>query len=145
MRYLSVCSGIEAATVAEKPCAKCGETKPLEQFHRQPKGPHGRHSYCAECACAVQRESRKRNYTPEQKRRWQIKTRYGMSTADVDAMLADQGGKCGICARKLEKFHIDHHHDTGAVRGLLCHRCNLRIGGWDDAVFRAAALAWLER
>ena len=105
----------------------------------------GRHSWCKPCANENARANKRSNYSAEQRRRWQIKTRYGMSTADVTAMLAAQDGKCGICARKLEKFHIDHHHDTGAVRGLLCHRCNLRIGGWDDPVFQVAALAWLER
>lgn len=87
MRYLSVCSGIEA-----KACAKCGETKPLDEFHRQPSGPKGRHSYCKPCANQKQRESRERNYTTEQKRRWQIKTRYGIAPEDVDTMLVEQDG-----------------------------------------------------
>jgi hypothetical protein len=75
MKYLSICSGIEAASVAQRPCAKCAVTKPLEDFHRQRSGKHGRHSWCKECCNAYYRVNRKRNYSPEQKRRWHMKTR----------------------------------------------------------------------
>jgi hypothetical protein len=43
----------------------------------------------------------------------------------ADRLLAEQGGKCAIrgCTRKPEtrRFHVDHDHATGAVRGLVCH------------------------
>jgi hypothetical protein len=144
MRFGSVCSGIEAASVILKKCAKCGEVKGLECYHKQPSGQHGRHSYCKPCANKKQKESRTRNYTPEAKRRWQLKTRYGMTPQDVQAMLDKQGCACAICAKKLtDKYHIDHDHQTGAVRGILCHGCNIRIGGWDKPGWLAAALQYM--
>ena len=121
----------------------CQKTKPLDDFHRQPSGPLGRHSYCKLCANQKQRESRVRNYSPEQKRKWQVKTRYGITPAIVQSMLADQNGCCAICAVNLIKFHIDHSHETGKVRGLLCHRCNIRLGGWDDPEWRDAAMKYM--
>lgn len=145
MIYGSVCSGIEAASVAMKTCARCHAAKPLTAFHRSRNTKDGRHSWCAGCATAAQKASRERNYTPEQKRKWQLKTRYGLTVEGVDALLAKQHGKCGICDVTLVKYHVDHCHQTRRVRGLLCHRCNLMIGGLDDPDFRAHAIAWLER
>lgn len=137
-RFGSVCSGIEG-----RDCAKCGAFHPWENFHRQPSGRNGRHAYCKACANAVQKASRTRNYTPEQKRKWHLSTRYGITPEQVDAMHAEQSGNCALCVEPLGRFHVDHCHATGRVRGLLCHRCNIRIGGWDDAAWRANAMRYL--
>lgn len=129
-----------------KTCAKCQETKALDDFHRQPSGPKGRHSYCKPCANKLARESKMRNYTPEQKRRWHMKARYGVSASEVDAMVSTQEGKCPLCDRPLEGKRpcVDHDHNTGRVRGVLCHRCNIRLGGWDDLEWRKRALEYLK-
>ncbi len=53
--------------------------------------------------------------------------RVGITVEDYERILADQGGVCGICLeprREYERLNIDHDHDTGRVRGLLCRRCN---------------------
>lgn len=63
--------------------------------------------------------------------------------SDVQAMLEKQGGACAICVLPLTKHHIDHCHTTGKVRGLLCHRCNTRLGGLDDKQWRDAAFRYL--
>ncbi len=88
-------------------------------------------------------EVRKRTYTTENKQKWAIKTRYGLTPSDVQAMLEKQGGACAICVLPLTKHHIDHCHTTGKVRGLLCHRCNTRLGGLDDKQWRDAAFRYL--
>jgi len=55
-------------------------------------------------------------------------------------MLADQGGSCAIC-RTAPAVHVDHDHETGAVRALLCFNCNGGLGQFrdDPVVLRAAA------
>lgn len=57
---------------------------------------------------------------------------YGITVADYDRMLANQGGGCGICQTTESKgrgrFHVDHDHKTGKVRGILCHSCNTALG-----------------
>lgn len=72
-----------------------------------------------------------------------MKTRYGITQQEIEALLAKQNGKCCLCDKQLEKFTVDHCHNTGRVRGLLCHRCNIRLGGWDDLQFRERALKYL--
>lgn len=52
---------------------------------------------------------------------------YGVSPDQWDAMMAKQKGRCaGGCDR--EATHLDHNHDTGKFRGILCHQCNVAIG-----------------
>ena len=47
-------------------------------------------------------------------------------------MVARQDGRCAICCA-TEARHIDHDHDTGQVRGMLCFRCNAALGQLDDS------------
>jgi hypothetical protein len=73
--------------------------------------------------------------------------RYGISVAEFDAMLAHQRGACGICERPFQSTpHIDHCHVTRRVRGLLCNKCNLGLGYYDDdPTFLRNAARYLER
>lgn len=61
---------------------------------------------------------------------------YGITADDYATLLAAQGGRCAICrARpKSKRLAVDHDHKTGAVRGLLCSRCNHDLMGsaWDS-------------
>lgn len=65
---------------------------------------------------------------------WVEKT-YGITLAEWDRILAEQGGGCGICERPPranETFHLDHEHasgQAGPVRGILCPYCNTRLIG----------------
>ena len=64
-------------------------------------------------------------------RRCRLRARYGLSTADYDALLIQQDGVCRICKRSCstgKRLAVDHDHGTGAVRGLLCRRCNIGLG-----------------
>lgn len=84
--------------------------------------------------------------TTEQKRRWARKSRYGITQEQFDAMWSHQGGLCAICDEDLattKRVCVDHCHDTSRVRGLLCHRCNIRLGGWDDPTWRARAILYM--
>lgn len=126
-----------------KACTKCKVVKPPEDYHRQTKARDGRASWCKQCTKGIYREQRKRVYSTENKRRWAIKSRYKVSVEQIDALFAKQKGLCGICNKPLGRYHIDHDHDTKEVRGLLCHGCNIKIGGWDNRAWRKAAARWL--
>lgn len=71
---------------------------------------------------------------------------YGLTQADWDALVRKQRDRCAICQTdrpggRGERWHIDHDHVTGQVRGLLCHRCNMGVGFFldDPEIIKAAA------
>ncbi|HEX4699376.1 MAG TPA: endonuclease VII domain-containing protein [Actinomycetes bacterium] len=74
-----------------------------------------------------------------------LRRKYGMTSAEVDALLAGQGGLCAIC-RAAPAVHVDHDHATATVRGMLCFPCNAAIGHLRDCpqVVRRAAV-YLEK
>lgn len=71
--------------------------------------------------------------------------KYGLTKGQYEALIHDHGGQCAIC-HSTTTLVIDHCHETGDVRGLLCHRCNVAIG-WmmDDPAKLRAAADYLER
>ena len=80
--------------------------------------------------------------------------RYGLSIEDYNALLEAQGGLCAICgqAETMKRggvtwdLSVDHDHDTGVVRGLLCIACNHGLGRFrDDPRLLEAAIAYLRR
>jgi hypothetical protein len=69
---------------------------------------------------------------------------YGITAADYERMLSEQGGVCFVCRglnTKGRRLHVDHDHKTGAVRRLLCSGCNGALGHAKDdpAVLRKLA------
>ena len=86
----------------------------------------------------------------DHQRRSQLKRRYGITPEDVDALMEAQGGVCAICKTDdpggRGVFVIDHCHDTGKVRGLLCNLCNKGLGCLGDTVDKLeAATDYLRR
>lgn len=81
----------------------------------------------------------------ESERRRRYRRLYGITVEQYDAHVAAQGGTCAICGTAPEqRLAVDHDHDTGAVRGLLCFTCNAGLGLLGDSVVRLArALAYL--
>lgn len=68
---------------------------------------------------------------------------YGMTADDLRASLAAHGFRCAGCAAPIDMDdrHIDHDHETGALRGLLCPPCNLTIGVARENIERLLGLA----
>ena len=63
----------------------------------------------------------------------QMERNYGISLSTYNRMFIEQGGVCKICSlpqksNRNERLAIDHCHETGKVRGLLCDGCNRGIG-----------------
>lgn len=63
----------------------------------------------------------------ERNRRAGLKRFYGLTLDDYDQMVEAQGGCCALCEQPFAKLEVDHSHVTGAVRGLLCRRCNQNL------------------
>jgi hypothetical protein len=76
-----------------------------------------------------------KKYYKENKRKTKNDTllrKYGISIEDYEQMVAVQGGLCAICGTSAERLVVDHCHESGNIRSLLCNRCNLGIGLFED-------------
>lgn len=125
-------------TKLTKRCSRCKKKKPLKDFYKRAGKNSGYGdnlgSHCKKCVADTARESVKKN--PIKHRRIQKKSHlkrcYGLSIEDWDKMFAGQRGRCAICGvhqSKLKKpLCVDHNHETGQVRELLCSGCNPAIG-----------------
>lgn len=98
-------------------------------------------------------QARYRVRHPDAHRRWRLPKKYGITVEDYEQMLLEQGGACAICRRaetvvmrgKVKPLSVDHDHESGRVRGLLCHECNVGLGKFKDNVARLkAAVTYLE-
>jgi recombination endonuclease VII len=118
-------------------CPDCGIVQPLSQFPRSSAASSGHGAYCLPCHNQRGRASRAK---VGGSRTYHLTRRYGISAAEADVMFEAQGGLCAIC-EEAPADHVDHDHETGAVRALLCFNCNGGLGQFRDdaAVLRAAA------
>ena len=118
-----------------KKCYACGKNKNTDEFMVVPMNSDGASTCCLLC-----RSKTKKTYkpNPSSRRDRNLKYRYGMTHKDYLILLADQGGECAICGigidgyRSREHFDVDHDHNTGEVRGLLCVGCNIHRADSDE-------------
>ena len=78
-----------------------------------------------------------------------IEETYGLSVEEYYAIHEAQGGRCYICQRangSVRRLAVDHDHDTGLVRGLLCKPCNRNVLGHarDDIEYFERAITYLQ-
>ena len=81
--------------------------------------------------CNNERSKASRDRLHGSTREYHLRRRYGMTSAEVDALIAAQGGMCAICLVAPAE-HVDHDHETGKVRGVLCFNCNGGLGQFKD-------------
>ncbi|MDX2932145.1 endonuclease domain-containing protein [Streptomyces ipomoeae] len=94
-----------------KRCRGCGEVKPHSEWNRKRDGLASR---CKACRAAVRPAEH-------------LRRKYGLTEAGRDELIAFQGGVCCICL-SAPATHVDHCHNTGRVRGVLCFNCNSGLG-----------------
>lgn len=84
---------------------------------------------------------------PLKKRIYNYQYRYGITVEQHDEMLKAQNGVCAICGKppKRRRLQVDHHHESGAVRELLCVPCNTSLAYIEDPFWFAAATDYLNR
>lgn len=119
-----------------KYCPHCKVVLPLHAFGSNRAAGDGRTTYCQPCHNEIGRRNRERNGGS---REYHLRRRYGIGQADVDAMLATQGGLCAACKTDRPQ-HVDHDHETGRVRGMLCFLCNQALGNVRDDIQRLHGL-----
>ena len=143
--YQPLCSPCKQEEAFKRPCAKCGGVKDKRDS-----------SYCIKCRREYGREYARQNKSKQlkQQKKWRDKqtpetrrsayrkkdlAKKGITLGDYDLLFAAQDGVCAICERTAaeaggrgEHLHVDHDHDTNAVRALLCHPCNIGLGSFYD-------------
>jgi hypothetical protein len=139
-------------TTAAKVCRDCGEEVLLVDFY-QSAGALS--SYCKPCTRARSAEVYRRDpdaaYAKHKVAMRRL--RYGIDSEQYEAMVAAQGGTCAICHQaetittasgRVWDLSVDHDHETGSVRGLLCNRCNALLGhALESVATLEAAVAYL--
>lgn len=120
-------------TTGTKTCTKCGVTKNINEFYKRggKYSPETRHNHCKECTLKRVKE----NHDPLRQRNNDLKRMYGITQQDYDRMITEQNHQCAICKttepggkHNSNYFVVDHCHNTGKVRKLLCHHCNTALG-----------------
>jgi hypothetical protein len=114
-------------------CKACGEVRPHQAL-----------GLCTPCYMREDRNTRARRQTL---RRSMLKQNYGLTEEQEASMRDAQGDACAVCRQLFTSTpRVDHCHATGAVRGLLCHKCNVGLGVFDDDPERLRHAAdYLER
>lgn len=136
-------------------CSACKQMLPTTEFVRSSSTARGYKTRCRSCRKRLEPRN------PETARRWYRanleRTRsyrrfrmYGVSEVEYQALVQEQGGRCAICRNPPEGrgkggvLVVDHDHETGAVRGLLCGLCNMGLGKFADSPERLlGAVAYL--
>lgn len=89
----------------------------------------------------------------EAKRRHNYKHRYKITVEEYNIIYEKQSGACAICDTpetltkdgKLHALAVDHNHETGHVRGLLCMSCNTKLGYFESKNLLTKMVAYLMR
>jgi hypothetical protein len=126
-----------------KICSACRNDLPLNAFNKNRAFKDGLANQCRDCLNESRRKWREAH--PDRHKARHVKNRYGIALDEYEAMAQRANGKCPICKEPppppFKAFDLDHDHETGKVRGLLCRPCNLALGGARDnpTILRALA------
>ena len=127
-------------------CKHCGEEKACSDMRKVKNCLHGHQpGVCQSCSY-------------EYLKAWKIRSgwdqrvfklrEYGLTPKDYDRILEEQNGLCATCEKHPgdRNLDVDHCHETGRVRGLLCNNCNRALGyAKDDPKVLRRMAEYLER
>lgn len=140
-------------------CRKCGEEKYLDSFAKSKRHKDGYRYECKVCYNKYMKNRREdpviaekvrqsgakwRAANPEADKRKYLFRKFNITLEEYKNLLEEQGGVCAICGEKervvrraksgQEMLAVDHCHETGKIRGLLCFKCNTGIGALGDSI-----------
>lgn len=134
----------------QRKCTKCKDWKPIDLFYRDERYRAGRKRQCIDCESAAANDRRRRRTVREpdvvrrRKKDGQLRSQFGITLDEFEAMVFLQDNLCMKCGEpetstddrtgEVRALCVDHCHDTGRVRGLLCARCNAGIGALGDSI-----------
>jgi len=135
-----------------KKCSKCHLIKPIKDFYKDKRAKDGKSCQCKKCkdkATATWRDTHRSDRSEYQKKYRELNRdklnetakkhhylrRYGITKEKAAVLIEKAENKCQICGDGFSKenpAHIDHDHNTGIVRGVLCRCCNSGLGLFKD-------------
>jgi Recombination endonuclease VII len=146
-----------------KRCPDCTKKLPLTDFFKAKYSKHGLSTYCRACMAKRHDTWRRKNLAvtrlasakwreenPRRAKDHTLKARYGIPLGTYDRLFEEQIGQCACCGTNKPggrgDFHVDHCHETGRIRGLLCHGCNVGLGSLKhDVTLLTKALNYLAK
>ena len=130
-----------------KLCSNCKEKKELVMFSKNKHTKDGLNTWCKACNAILAKSWRKVESNKERVKQWRsnniekctaharksnLNIKYNMSIKEYNVLLEAQNNKCLLCSKSPEDngkaLSVDHDHQTGKIRGLLCDNCNKGIG-----------------
>ena len=115
----------------ERKCRICNIVRDEDFFYKNDKT-----NRCKACEQSRKRAERKTRSHADIDRRKRLKKEYGITLEQFNEMNLAQNGQCAICGLKesmnRKNLCIDHCHESGMIRGLLCHACNVGLGHFND-------------
>ncbi len=110
-----------------KVCSRCKKKKPKEEFNLCASNSIGLNSWCIKCGNIIRRNHR-------------LQYDYNITRKQYELLLKSQNCVCAICNQpetikrngKIQTLSVDHNHKTNKIRGLLCQKCNISLGGFND-------------
>lgn len=120
---LRLASGLKKCA---KPDCKEANPQPLESFAYSGKHADRKQPWCKGCYANNSQRHRRLNLSPEAR----------------DLLVSGQGNACASCGESFNnrRYHVDHDHSTGVIRGVLCAQCNMALGLLGDSPERISRL-----
>jgi hypothetical protein len=139
-----------------KRCLDCRITKKLSEFPRDNRARDGAGLFCTMCCNGEKATEKPVKDTTRVKRALKIgqsarklRSFYGISEVEYTEMYEQQNGVCSICGRPEQGkrlLSVDHNHETGKVRALLCNGCNSGLGMFEENIkYLSKAIEYLKR
>jgi hypothetical protein len=132
--------------MASKICCRCKQEFPITEdyFYRDRTTLNGFYPTCKKCKREqyLKRVALDKEGVTRASRNSHYRKTYGISLEDYEKLLEEQNGVCAICrkpeTKKTQKYlfrlAIDHDHETGEVRGLLCSKCNSNLSWYNENI-----------
>lgn len=112
-----------------KVCRVCGKSKSISEFYKDRTRIDSFRGDCKECASDYSKTSQHKHQKINRGHR--LKRVFGITLEEYDRLFESQKGVCAICGKPDmtgRRLAIDHNHQTGEIRGLLCGMCNVTLG-----------------
>jgi len=135
-----------AASKESKICLKCKTVKLRTEFHKRNSDKYKLQAYCKLCRKEIQNNYENTEIGKLRRREAGLKHKYKMSLQQYLEKAMEQNYCCAICGLHESNFKnplsVDHDHNTGKIRGLLCQNCNKGIGNLKESIQNFQQAIW---